>query len=119
MYLDRFFKIAAWLSLGAVIFVTVSPIGLRPRDVMPVDADRALSFTVVAMLFTIAYPRRFWLCAVLLVCGAAAMELLQLLSATRHARLQDASVKAVGAAVGVVIGYGANKVRQIVKEAAG
>lgn len=117
MYLDQFIKVAAWLSLCAIIFVTISPIGLRPRDVLPVDADRALSFTVVAMLFVTAYPKRFWLCALLLICGAAAMELLQLLSHTRHARLQDASVKAIGAAVGVCVGYGINKARQIVKEA--
>lgn len=85
---------------------------------MPVDADRALSFTVMALLFVTAYPKRFWLCAVLVICGAGSIELLQYLSPTRHARLDDAAVKATGAAIGVVIGYAANKVRQLMETVA-
>jgi len=37
--------------------------------------------------------------------------LLQELSATRHARIDDAMVKAAGASVGVVLGWTINQVR--------
>jgi VanZ family protein len=108
MLLDRLLKIAAWLSLAAIVFVTVSPIDLRPHDVMSVRDDRALAFTTMAFLFVVAYPRRFWVCAVLVIFGAAAIEFLQYFSPTRHARLEDAAVKAVGAAIGVGLGFAAN-----------
>ncbi len=102
------FKIAAWAILAGIIVVTVSPIGWRPGDVLPVDMDRALAFMLVTALFVVAYPRHFIVCAVLLVVGAAAMELLQLLSPTRHAHFDDAAVKAAGAALGALFGRAVN-----------
>ncbi|MEK1893318.1 MAG: VanZ family protein [Rhizobium sp.] len=111
MVLDRLLKIAAWLSLAAILFVTVSPIGIRPHDVMSVRYDRALAFTAMALLFVVAYPRHFWACAILVILGAATIELLQYFSPTRHARLEDASVKAVGATIGVALGFAANRIR--------
>lgn len=97
-------KFAPWLCLLAVIFVTVSPIGWRPHDFLPVNVDRALAFLMLGALFVIAYPRHFVLCAVLLVVGAGAIELLQLLSPTRHAHVEDAAIKAFGAVLGVLFG---------------
>ncbi|MBB3318101.1 MULTISPECIES: VanZ family protein [unclassified Rhizobium] len=111
--MDRLIKTAAWLWLGAIVFVTVSPIGMRPHDVMPVNYDRALAFTLMAGLFVMAYPRQFLTCAILVIAGAAAMELLQYLSASRHARLDDAAVKALGATIGVAFGYAANRLRRL------
>ena len=99
----RLIKLAAWLCLGSIIFVTVSPIGLRPRDVMPVNLDRALAFSVMAGLFTVAYPRHWLAILLLTTSGASLIEGLQFLSPTRHAHLSDAMFKAAGAAVGVVI----------------
>lgn len=92
---------AAWLCLGGILFATVSPIGLRPRDVMPVNVDRALAFCIMAGLFTLAYPRRWLAILLLTVGGAALIETLQYLSPTRHAQLSDAMIKAAGAATGV------------------
>lgn len=97
----KLLKWAAWLCLVLILFATVSPIGLRPRDLMPVNVDRALAFCLMAGLFTLAYPRR-WIVIVLLTTGGAVfIEALQYLSPTRHAHLADAAVKAMGAAVGV------------------
>ena len=101
-------RYAAWAALAAIIFVTVSPIGLRPRDIMPVNIDRAFAFAVLTMLFVLAYPRHgLWL-AVLLVAGAGALELLQVLSPTRHARVDDATIKAGGAMIGAVLAFALN-----------
>lgn len=109
--LTRLIRVAAWLSLAAIIFVTVSPIGLRPHDVLPVDVDRALAFVVMACLFVLAYPRSWVIVAVALILGAAGIELMQELSPTRHARIDDALVKASGAAIGVILGWAANRLR--------
>lgn len=109
MMTSRLIKLAAWLALAAVLFATASPIGLRPHDMLPVNIDRALAFTVLAALFILAYPRHWLLAAGLCVSAAFGIELLQLLSPTRHAHLFDANVKAAGAAVGVLIGWTLNE----------
>ena len=94
---------AAWLALVAVLFVTVSPIGLRPHDVMSVQGDRALAFGLLAGLFVLAYPRHWLLVGLGIVVAAIGIEWLQELSPTRHARWGDAMVKAGGAACGAAI----------------
>lgn len=96
------FKILAWSTLAAIIFVTVSPIGLRPADILPTNVDRALAFALMCGLFVLAYPKRWrWaLLAALLAPGA--IEMLQMFSPTRHARVDDAVVKMIGGLIGVV-----------------
>ncbi len=106
-------KSLAWLSLLAIIFVTVSPIGWRPHDFLPVDLDRALAFALMTFLFVLAYPRHFLMCSILLIVGALGIEALQLLSPSRHAHLDDAAVKAAGAALGAICGWLANQTRRI------
>lgn len=98
------FRFAAWLALAAIVFVTVSPIGLRPHDVLPVDTDRALAFCLLAALFVLAYPRHWLLVGLAVAVAAMGIEWLQELSPTRHARLDDALVKACGALLGIAVG---------------
>lgn len=104
----RPFQILAWLAIAAVVVVTISPLDMRPRDIFPVDIDRALACAVFAGLFVLAYPRHWVLIGLIMVAGAAAIEALQLLSPTRHARIEDAVVKAGGALVGVSLAVAAN-----------
>jgi len=111
MTADKFSKPLAWLLLAAIIFVTVSPIGLRPHTVTSVNIDRALAYMVVGLAFAVAYPKHWMTVALLLIAGAVFIEYLQYLSPTRHARFHDAAVKAVGATVGVAIGSLFNRVR--------
>lgn len=108
---DRLIKCAAWSVFAAIVAVTMSPIGLRPDDIFSVDLDRALAFMVVVMLFVLSYPRHFLVCALLLVAGACFIELLQFLSPTRHPRMEDALVKAAGAATGALAGWIINRLR--------
>lgn len=104
MLLKHLLRAASWLVLAAILFVTVSPIELRPHTIITVNIDRAAAFAAVAMLFTLAYPRNWKTALFLLVVGAAGFEFLQLFSPTRHARVEDAVVKAVGAAFGTAVG---------------
>lgn len=96
-------KVAAWCCLAFILFATVSPIGMRPHDYLPVNYDRALAFGVMSCLFTLAYPRRWRSILVLTVLGTIFIESLQFLAPTRHARLADAIVKASGSFLGVGI----------------
>lgn len=110
MIVFRVLKVLAWLSLAGIVFATLVPIQLRPHDFLPVDVDRALAFMITTLLFVLAYPRLWVLCAVILVCSAFGFEALQHLSPTRHAHMADAQIKAAGAVAGVLVGWVANKV---------
>lgn len=105
------YQIAAWSALAAIVFVTVSPVQMRPGDVFSVDADRALAFCLLATSFMVAYPRHAGPVGMLVVAGASLIELLQFLSPSRHARIDDAVVKAIGAAGGMVLASAYNFLR--------
>ncbi|WP_025659121.1 hypothetical protein [Rhizobium sp. IBUN] len=111
MISSKFARPIAWLLFAAIIFVTLSPIGLRPHTVTSVNLDRALAYSLAGFMFALAYPRHWIAVALLLAAGALAVEYLQCLSPTRHARFHDAAVKIVGASVGVVAGCLLNPVR--------
>jgi hypothetical protein len=102
--IKSFARPVAWLLLAAVIFVTVSPIQFRPVTGEPPDLERFTAFAVVGLAFAIGYPRRWLLVACLIVASAFAIESAQLLVPGRHARLEDASVKAFGGLAGLIIG---------------
>ena len=112
MISSKFARPIAWLLFAAIIFVTLSPIGLRPHTVTSVNLDRALAYSLAGFMFALAYPRHWIAVALLLAAGALAVEYLQYLSPTRHARLHDAGVKAAGAAIGLVAGWVFNKWRE-------
>ncbi|MBP2446196.1 VanZ family protein [Rhizobium leguminosarum] len=107
----NFAKPLAWLLLAFILFVTVSPIGLRPETVTTVDTDRAGAYVLVGLAFALAYPKQWKLVAVLLIAGTVAIEYLQYLSPTRHPRLHDAGIKAMGAALGLLAGWVINRWR--------
>ena len=111
MTADKLARPIAWILLAAIIFVTVSPIGLRPHTVTSVNIDRGLAYLLVGLAFALAYPRHWITVAALLIIGAVGIEYLQYLSPTRHARLHDAGVKAVGACIGVLAGTVFNRFR--------
>ncbi|MBX5092610.1 VanZ family protein [Rhizobium lentis] len=109
------FKLArplAWLLLALILFVTVSPIGLRPDTITTVNTDRGGAYVLLGLAFALAYPKQWKLVAVLLIIGAVAIEYLQYLTPTRHPRLHDAGIKAMGAALGLLAGWVINKWRE-------
>ena len=112
MMTKKFFKWLAWIVLAALVFVTVSPIGLRPHTLTSVGLDRAAAFFLAGAVFAVAYPRRWMSLALFLVFSSFAIEMLQELSPTRHARLDDALVKAVGAVAGIIAGKLALAIRR-------
>jgi hypothetical protein len=100
-----FFQVAGWLLFVAVVAVTLSPIGLRPHTVLGAGPERVGAFFLLGLLFGFGYDRRWILMICLVVAIAFAVEALQLLVPSRHARFDDATVKAVGGMIGVVVAY--------------
>ncbi len=93
-------RIAAWLALAAIVFVTLSPLGLRPETGEPPQLERFAAFLVLGGLFAAAYPRRWPVVMIALVVLAGVLEASQALAPTRHAHVRDAMAKAFGAFVG-------------------
>lgn len=96
--------IAAWGCLGAIIFVTMSPPGLRPQ-LGDARVERGTAFAALGLLFGLAYADWIWAVAVGAVLSAPVLELAQRLVAGRHGELPDALQKMVGAAAGVGIAW--------------
>ncbi|AUW42016.1 VanZ family protein [Rhizobium leguminosarum] len=112
MMIFKFARPLAWLLLALILFVTVSPIGLRPETMTTVDTDRGGAFVLVGLAFALGYPKQWKMVAVLLIAGAVAIEYLQYLTPTRHPRLHDAGIKAMGAALGLLAGWVINRWRE-------
>ncbi|MCJ8521499.1 hypothetical protein ABID21_004556 [Pseudorhizobium tarimense] len=80
--------------------MTVSPIDVRPNDLVSVTIDWVGAYAVMAMLFVVAFPRHWLLTATAMMLSAAVIELLQYLSSTRHPSAADAPIEAFGAGAG-------------------
>lgn len=94
----------AWLLLTGLIFVTLSPIGLRPNSPLPTQVERAGAVALVGFVFALAYPRRIWLVVLLVLGSTTLLELLQLAAPSRHGRVLDLAVKLAGGGVGLAAG---------------
>jgi hypothetical protein len=102
----------AWLLLAGLIFVTLSPINLRPISPLPTQIERAMALMVVGFVFALAYPRRLVLVAALVLGATAFLELLQLLTPSRHGGWSDVAVKLLGGSIGLVGGWLVNTLRR-------
>lgn len=99
----------AWLLLLVLLYVTVSPIEMRPITGSSPNLERLVAFAAVGFVFVFAYPRH-WLLVICLIVGTAfAFELAQLLAPGRHAQMKDAVIKAAGGGLGVSVGLVFNR----------
>ncbi len=97
-------QLFAWALLVVILFATIAPISLRPRTITQVNVDRALAFAAMSFFFVLGFPGSAIVAGIACTLGAGLSELLQLVSPSRHARLPDATAKAVGAALGALMG---------------
>ena len=96
----KFVTVAAWVVFACIAFVTLSPIGLRPKIADP-TLERFAAFAVLGLLLGMAYPSRRALFAALIIAAAVALEFLQLFIPDRDAVFVEMLVKAAGGLVGV------------------
>src|SRR6266550_2316018 len=78
-------------------------IGWRPVTGGPAGLERLAAFAALGGMFSLGYPKHRVLLLLFLVAIAGALEALQNLMPTRHGRIPDAAVKALGAAMGVFV----------------
>ncbi|MBR1132222.1 VanZ family protein [Bradyrhizobium iriomotense] len=98
-------RIAAWASLIVIAYATLSPLRGRPTVPVSSNLEHLAAFAVSGALFCLAYPRRTPTVLILVVGSAALLEVLQLITPDRHARILDAVQKIAGGVVGVVAGH--------------
>jgi VanZ family protein len=109
--------IAAWASAAAVVYATLSPVTIiyslskQLFLIVPRRLRRSLqqlthvvAFTVVGLLMSCCYPRHVILVSGAVITGVALLELLQIFTPDRHAKMNDALWKIAGSVLGVVIG---------------
>jgi hypothetical protein len=101
--IQRISNIAGWLSLGFIVFVTLSPVGDRPSLASP-HLEHFAAFALMGVAFAMAYPNRVLLVVAIVVGAALGLEALQLLTVDRHGRAVDALAKALGGISGICVG---------------
>jgi len=97
-----FLRVLPWLTLAFIVFATLSSLEMRPKIGGAVHIERFGAFWLLGFLFAAAYSRRIMTVLVLVMAVAVGLELFQLLSPGRHARLSDLLVKLAGGVGGVV-----------------
>ena len=96
--------LAAWLLLAATALVTLAPASWRPETGFSAQIERFVAFALIGLVFSIAYPRRPWLIALMVLGAAVAFEFMQLFVHTRHAGLRDVIAKLAGGGIGLLAG---------------
>jgi VanZ like protein len=99
----RLSVVVAWLALAFIVFVTLSPVELRP-SIGNSHLEHFGAFALVGLAFAFAYPNRILTIVAIVVGAALGLEALQLLTPDRHARATDALVKALGGISGICTG---------------
>ncbi|GJE17836.1 hypothetical protein [Methylobacterium marchantiae] len=97
-------RLSVFVILATLVFVTLSPIGLRPM-VAPANVERMCAYALFGFLLILAYPRRWYLGLMAGMAVAGILEFGQEFSPTRHARTADFVVKAAAAAFGSLAAY--------------
>jgi|ERR1700682_6058858 hypothetical protein len=101
--LHKLLAAAAWIALALIVFLTVSPLDMRPVVTADPNIERFAAFALVGLLFGLAYPRRLVIDASLVMIAAGVLEAFQLMTRDRHGHIADAFIKAAGGAFGVAM----------------
>ena len=97
------FRVAALILLLVIMFVTLSPIRMRPQWGNP-TFERFMAYFLLGAALSLGFPNRLVQITLLVVLVAAILELLQAIDPSRHARFSDASVKALAGVMGTAVG---------------
>jgi len=106
-----FLPLSAWSSLAFIAYVTLSPLNERPEigtyGLLSLFShfDHYIAYAIMGSLFGFAYPRQTFLVCILVLGSAILLELAQMLTPDRHARISDAARKIIGGAFGVAFAY--------------
>jgi VanZ family protein len=101
----KMLKITAWLVVMGLIIVSVVPAAERPVTGLQHDLEHFLAFGFTGLVVALAYPHRLLLMATAAVAYTLALEIIQIPLATRHTRIEDLAVDALGACAAVFLAY--------------
>jgi hypothetical protein len=96
-------RIAALILLAVITFSTLSPIQMRPH-LGEANFERSLAYIMLGFALALGFPKRLAQTLVFVTGVAGTLELLQLIFTGRHARFEDASIKALAGIAGIVLG---------------
>ena len=95
---------AAIMSMAFIAYATLSPLNEGQEFVdtgLFSHLDHYLAFAIVSGLLSLAYPRQTFLVCILVFGSAVLLELAQMLTPDRHARVIDAARKIIGGTIGI------------------
>ena len=103
--LQKLITVAAWACLAFIIFATLSSIQERPVIAGGHFAavERFSAYALLGLLLLLAHPRHLVLVCLTVFGGAITLELLQYVTADRHARILDAVEKLLGGTAGLLL----------------
>jgi hypothetical protein len=107
MDMKSLIRCVAWALAAAVTVFTLSAIEARPTMGSSADVERFIAFSVMGGAFALGYPNRSLSVVGMMIAMVSVLEIAQILVPGRHARFNDALVKAGAAVIGVAIGIAA------------
>lgn len=102
MLIERVARWLFWATIVAISASTLSPIEFRPRTGESPDLERVFAFAILGAALSVAYPKRRLIGFLLAVGFAAVLEAGQNFIASRHGRVHDFVIKALGITAGMV-----------------
>src|SRR5260370_33108799 len=94
----------AWLYAAALVFLTLGSPRYRFETMLPHNVEHLVAFSISGLLFSIGYRSRPLFVPLAGVGFVAALEVLQIWVAGRHARWIDFAMDALGFCIGVGVG---------------
>jgi len=117
--LRRLATVLGWGALLVILFATLSPLDLRPHiPAVGADIERFFAYLAAGGMLAFAYPRQRWFVLGGMVVLAVGLEWAQTLEQSRHGRLQDAGVKALGTLAGGILAAGLDHLARRLRRAA-
>ena len=103
--MQKFFQVMAWLLLGTIVVLSLSPPSIRPTTGAPHGLEHLLIFLGTGMACGFGYPRQFGFLTLALSIFAAGIEFAQIWVPGRHARISDFLIDTAAACLGVGLSY--------------
>jgi VanZ family protein len=101
----KILKVAAWLLVIGLLIITVVPAAERPETDLQHDFEHFLAFALAGTAVALAYPSRVPVLVPAAFAFTLVLEMMQIPLATRHARVEDFAVDALGACGAIVTVY--------------
>ncbi|HKO72032.1 MAG TPA: VanZ family protein [Bradyrhizobium sp.] len=113
--LQRLIVLAAWVSIAALAFLTLTHVGfvysiyfklapfLHAKMTTYAHFEHVIAFALFGGLFYFAYPKRIIFVFGVILITAVTLEYLQTLTPDRHGTIIDACEKIIGGALGILV----------------